>query len=187
MKFPLAPRPASGQWLNPVLAGCCVVLAVVLPAAALYGLCTISDEAALAQLDARWAAGTAVASLAIQPWQWCLAIGVGMLPVCAIAYGLLRAGQCIQGFVQGDIFSLGSVLHLRGFATGLLFSSIAGVLVPPAMGVLLTLGAPAESRTLSVNLGSQQLLMLLFAGIVWQIAHAMARAVELAEDHAQIV
>lgn len=187
MKFPWAPRPPSGQWLNPVLAGCCVVLAMVLPAAALYGLCTISDEAALVQLGVRLASGASVASLAIQPWQWGVAIGLGMLPVCAIAYGLLRAGQCFRGFGRGEIFSLGSVRHLRGFATGLLLSSIAGLLVPPAMGALLTLGAPAGGRSLSVNLGSQQLLMLLFAGIVWQIAHAMARAVELAEDHAQIV
>ena len=85
------------------------------------------------------------------------------------------------------MFSLGTVQHLRGFAGGLLGSSVAGLLAPTLLSVLLTWGAAAGQRSVAVALGGQHLLMLLFAGIVWQIAHAMARAIEIADDNAQIV
>jgi hypothetical protein len=53
--------------------------------------------------------------------------------------------------------------------------------------VVLTLGAPAGQRALSLGLGSNELLTLLFAGMVWQIAAVMTRAVALAEENAQFV
>ncbi len=47
--------------------------------------------------------------------------------------------------------------------------------------------APHGERALSLGIDSNDLLMLVFAGIVWQIARAMTQAVELADEHAQIV
>lgn len=120
-------------------------------------------------------------------WQTAAAFSIGMVPVCGMSYGLLRARQCFLGFVRGETFSLGTVLHLRGFAAGLLVSSMAGLVAPTLMSVLLTWGAPEGHRSLAVALGAQHLLMLLFAGILWQIAHAMTRAVEIADENAQIV
>jgi hypothetical protein len=38
-----------------------------------------------------------------------------------------------------------------------------------------------------LTIGSSELLMLLFAGMVWQIAHVMTQAAALADEHAQIV
>jgi hypothetical protein len=55
------------------------------------------------------------------------------------------------------------------------------------ISVVLTWSAPPGQRALSVSLASHDLLMALVAGIVWQIATVFARAIELAEDHAQIV
>jgi hypothetical protein len=112
---------------------------------------------------------------------------VGMLPVGGVAYGLLRARQCFRGFVRGESFSLGTVRHLRGLAVGMLVSAVAGLSSPALISVLLTLDAPAGQHALSVRVGSSEILMLLFAGVVWQIAHVMTQAVALAEEHAQIV
>ncbi|OYT93051.1 MAG: hypothetical protein CFE43_05980 [Burkholderiales bacterium PBB3] len=120
-------------------------------------------------------------------WQTAVAFSIGMLPVCCMSYGLLRARQCFMGFVRGETFSLGTVIHLRGFAAGLLVSSLTGLVAPPLMTVLLTWGAPEGQRSMAVALGAQHLLMLLFAGIVWQIAHVMSRAIEIADENAQIV
>jgi hypothetical protein len=53
--------------------------------------------------------------------------------------------------------------------------------------VVLTAGAPAGQRALSLGFGSNELLTLLFAGMVWQIAAVMAKAVALAEENAQFV
>jgi hypothetical protein len=53
--------------------------------------------------------------------------------------------------------------------------------------VVLTAGAPVGQRALALGFGSNELLTLLFAGMVWQIAAIMAKAVALAEENAQFV
>jgi hypothetical protein len=165
---------SSSTRLNQTLAWGCLALAVVLPLAALYGL---------------WAAspGVGVQGLAMTLGQRVLAVVIGLLPVACMAYGLVRASQCFTGFARGAVFSLGTVQHLRGLAAGLLGAGLAGLLAPTLLGLLFTWGAPTGQHALAVSLGSQQLLMLLFAGIVWQIAHVMVRAREIADDNAQIV
>ncbi|MES2947727.1 MAG: hypothetical protein V4858_04215 [Pseudomonadota bacterium] len=181
------PSTAGNQRLSRLLAWACLALAVVLPVAALAGLLQTSSVGMLVQMGIRLPSGASLDSLPIAAWQHVLAVCTSLLPVVAVAYALLRAGQCFGGFVRGETISLATVRHLRGFAAGLLVSSIAGLLAPTAIAVLLTLYAPDGGRTLTLGLGSPQLLMLLFSGIVWQIGHAMTRAVELAEDNAQII
>ena len=165
----------------------CLALAIVLPVAAVVGLWAASPESLLAQAGVQLPAGAAVPTVSLALWQRVLAVAMGLLPVAGMAYGLVRAWQCFTGFARGAVFSLGTVRHLRGFAGGLLGASLAGLLAPTLLSALLTWGAPAGQRSLAVALGGQHLLMLLFAGIVWQIAHAMARAIEIADDNAQIV
>ena len=114
-------------------------------------------------------------------------ISLGLLPVGGLAYGLVRAAWCLRSIARGEVFGRGTVRHLRGFAVGVFMSAVAGVLVGPATSVALAWNAPAGARSFPLQLDSQPLLMLLFAGIVWQVAHVMTHAAELAEEHAQIV
>jgi hypothetical protein len=173
--------------LSRVLAWACLALALLLPVVALYGVLQTSAVGMLTQMGIRLPSGASLESLPITAWQHGLAVCISLLPVSAVAYALWRAHQCFKGFVRGEIFSLGTVRHLRGFAAGLLVSSSAGLVAPTAIVWLLTLNAPEGGRVLTVSLGSQQLLMLLFSGIVWQMGHAMTRAVEIADDNAQII
>jgi hypothetical protein len=179
--------PPVGQRLNALLAIACLVLGIALPAMTLYGLVTMPAEVWLAKLDVRSSPAGDQPGWRIAQWQSGVALLVGMLPVVGVAYGLLRARLCFRGFVRGESFSLGTVRHLRGLATGMLASAAAALLSPALASVLLTWGAPAGQHALSLGVGTNEVLMLLFAGIVWQIAHVMAQAVELAEEHAQIV
>jgi hypothetical protein len=173
--------------LSRLLAWACLALAVLLPVAAVFSVWQTSAAGMLGQMGIRLPSGASLDSLPIAAWQYGAAVGISLLPVGAVAYALLRAHQCFNGFVREDIFSLATVRHLRGFAAGLLVSSSAALLAPTAIVWLLTLYAPAGGRILTVSLGAQQLLMLLFSGIVWQMGHAMTRAVEIAEDNAQII
>jgi len=179
--------PPGGHRISAFLAVACLALAIAIPAFALYGLCTTPPEVWLERLGVKSSSPAGELGFQIAPWQSGLATLIGMLAVCAMAYGLLRARLCFLGFVRGEAFSLGTVRHLRGFAIGMFASALAGLLSPPLISVLLTLGAPAGHRSLTLGLGANEVLMLLFAGIVWQIAHVMTRAVELADEHAQIV
>ncbi len=181
------PSTAGNQRLSRLLAWACLALAALLPLATLVGLLQTTPVGMLVQMGIQLPSGASLESLPIALWQHALAVCISLLPVAAMAYALVRAGQCFGGFVRGETFSLATVRHLRGFAAGLLVSSVAAMLAPTVIMVLLTLNAPAGGRTLALSLGSPQLLMLLFSGIVWQIGHAMTRAVELAEDNAQII
>lgn len=175
------------QPLNALLAVACLALAIALPALTLYGLCTTPPEIWLERLGVKSAFHAGQPGLQIEWWQSGLAMLVGMLPVGAMAYGLFHARLCFLGFVRGETFSLGTVRHLRGFATGMFAAAVAGLLSSALVSLLLTLGAPHGKRALSLGIGSHDLLMLLFAGIVWKIARVMTQAVELADEHAQIV
>ena len=177
----------SPSEFNRLLAVACLGLALVLPCAGLYGLLTETPQGLLAKVGVHLPALENESVFPIATWQMAMAVAIGMLPIFGMAYGLLRAWQCFAGFARGAVFSLGTVQHLRGFAGGLLGSSVAGLLAPTLLSVLLTWGEAAGQRSVAVALGGQHLLMLLFAGIVWQIAHAMARAIEIADDNAQIV
>ena len=154
----------GGTRLSQTLAYSCLALALVVPLATLYGL---------------WAAPAGSPG-------WLFTV-VGMLPVCGLAYGLLHARRCFQGFVRGETFTQSTVHHLRGFAAGVMLAAVAGLVLPTLRSLLLAASAPAGSRALVLEFSSDHLLLLLFAGIVWQIAHVMAQAAALADEHAQIV
>ena len=173
--------------MSRLLAVACLGLALVLPIAGLYGLWALTPQALLAKSGVHLPSFDSPPTFLVAAWQSNIALGIGMLPVMGMAYGLVRASKCFAGFARGAVFSFGTVWHLRGFASGLLGSSVAGLLAPTLLSVLLTWGAPEGQRSLTVALASQHLLMLLFAGIVWQIAHVMARALEMAEENAQFV
>jgi hypothetical protein len=79
------------------------------------------------------------------------------------------------------------VRYLRGFAAGVFASVVTGFFVSMAISVVLSLGAPAGPRPQAQGRGSNELLTLLFAGMVWQISAVMAKAVALAEENAQFV
>jgi hypothetical protein len=183
---PSAISPAGAR-LNALLALACLAMVMAIPALTLYGLCTTPPEIWLARLGGTSAFPAGQPGLQIAGWQSGLAVLAGMLPACAMAYGLFRARLCFLGFARGETFSLGTVRHLRGFAVGMFAAALGGLVSSPLISMLLTLGAPPGKRSLGLTIGSSELLMLMFAGMVWQIAHVMTQAAALADEHAQIV
>jgi hypothetical protein len=183
---PLAPTGPDVQGISSVLAWACALLAVALPLAVAYHLLSTPVENLLLRAGLSLQAAQA-AAMDISLGQKCLAVLLGVLPVCCASYGLVCAMRCFSGFSQAEYFSLRTVKYLRGFAAGIFASVVMGVVTSMLITVVLTLGAPAGQRALSLGLGSNELLTLLFAGMVWQIAAVMARAVALAEENAQFV
>lgn len=176
------PRPAGvgSIAMSRLLAVACLALAIALPLLTGHALYELSAEGWLNRFGIR-------TPMPVSPWQVGMALALGLLPACAMAYGLFRVQQCLRGFVRGETFCLSTVRHLRQFAAAALSSAVLGLVVPVPISLILTWHAPAGQRALSVSIGSSELLMALVAGIVWQVAAVFTRAIELADENAQFV
>jgi hypothetical protein len=179
---PVEPAIAPGRVLNTALSATCVLLIATLPAATLFlGVFDFETFAeGLGLSPARSAAPiTFVQRAAI--------VAVALIPVALVVYALTRAWRCFRSFARAEYLSLDVVRNLRRFAAGMFWSTVAAFLTTPVLTFLITLGAGPGNYQVSVKFSSTQALTLLFAGIVWQVAAVMTRAVALAEENSQFV
>ncbi|TAG02514.1 MAG: DUF2975 domain-containing protein [Burkholderiales bacterium] len=181
-----SPGTGKSQRATRALAACCLLLAILLPLASVYGLANRWPNALLAVLgNANLPHREATLAAAGSASLWVAAI-VGMLPVALMSYALVIAYRIFSGFTAGDYFNRGVVDSLRRFAAAMFVAALACVLVPPLVGLIVTAGGSGP-MSLSLSFGSQHLVLLLFAAVVWQMARVMAEAVAIAEENAQIV
>jgi hypothetical protein len=161
------------------LAAACLLLALILPIATIYGFsqswpqvfATMLSETQLASIsDARLVAAAILA----------------LLPMALMSYALVIASRTFVGFSHGEYFTLVSVQRLRGFARAVFAAAAVGIVVPSVIGLILTVGTSAPAA-LSLALSSHQVILLLFAGVVWQMASVLAKAVVIADENAAFV
>lgn len=176
--------PDAGHNVSGVLAWVCLALAVSLPILVAWSLLREWPSTLTQALGG--ATGVVRDLRQIAPWRLIAAAGVGLLPVLVMSAALMRARACLVAFANGAYLTLTPVYALRSFAALALVAAAASAVVPTAAALILTWGA-AGGAAVVISFGSQQLLLLVFAALTWQIASVMARAVALAEDHAQIV
>lgn len=174
---------ASGRRLSRALAALCALLIVAIPtltvSIGVFNIGVVTQGLGLPTP----AAGIAAPALTLL--QHGLTVLIELVPVLFVVYALVCARRCFLRFIDGEYFTSGVVRSLRGLAAGVALWVLCAWLTTPILSILLTLGA--EEHRLAVNFSTSGVLTLLFAGIVWQIADIMTRAVALAEDHAQIV
>ena len=180
--LPIEAAAAPARLLNAALSATCVLLIATLPPVTLFlvvfgfdvfaGGLGLSPEQSAAPIS--FVQRAAIAAVAL-------------LPVALIVYALVAAWRCFRSFTRGEYLSLAVVRNLRGFAAGVFWSVIAALVTKPMLTFLITLGVGPDGHTLSVSFSSTQALTLLFAGIVWQVAAVMTRAVAVAEENAQFV
>lgn len=173
---------APARVLNAALSATCVLLIATLPAVTLF-LVVFSFDVFASGLGLPAAQSAAPITLV----QRAAIAVVALLPVALIVYALTCAWRCFRSFARGEYLSLAVVRNLRGFAAGMFWSTVAALLTTPVLTFLVTLGAGPAGHRVSVSFSSTQALTLLFAGIVWQVAAVMTRAVALAEENAQFV
>ena len=92
-----------------------------------------------------------------------------------------------ERFAAGRIFSGDAARSLRGFALGVGASALLKPAAGAALSLLLGAVSPAHMRSLVLNVGSDTLLSLLFAGIVAIIAGVLVEAADVAAENAQFV
>jgi Protein of unknown function (DUF2975) len=167
-----------------VLAWFSVALAVVLPTAVAFSLLANESPAyAPAQLPAL-AKSVGSASL---PWYIiALVTLVALLPVLSMSCALWIASRCFRDFAAGHYFFRRNAQRLRALAGWLLTAATLGLLTTPLISLFVSFGR-GGAGSIAVSLNSQQLLMIVFTGLVWQISRIFTKAIAVAEENAQFV
>lgn len=182
----LTPNPTGAarlQLASRALAYACVALMLLLPlAVVIYWL--KADSATLA-VRAQLPHHAIQAPLA--GWQrWAGAL-VTLVPIALLSLGLAQARRCFLLFVAGEVFSRRTVQCLRRFAGWTMASVGAAIVAGAALSVLLTLNNAPGMRHLALSIGTDQLFMLFFAGMVWLMAAVIGQGQTLAEENASFV
>lgn len=169
--------------LSKYLATLCVVLALALPVC----IAIAWTQTDAAELGIKAGLGLKTIQQALSGWQRICGALLTAVPAGMLIVGLLHARACFRLFAAGRYFELATVRHLRGLAAWTGASIISSVPASAALSVLLTLQNGPGHRQLTLGISSSQILLLFFAALVWVIAAVMARAADLAEEHAQFV
>lgn len=123
----------------------------------------------------------------LENWQrWAGAL-VTCIPVGLMLRGLWEARQCFRQFAVGQVFTQQAVQRLRAFAAWAMAASAADMLISPVLSVLLTLHNPPGMRQLAIGIGTDHVLSLLFAAMVWVMAAVIAQGQVLAEENSSFV
>ena len=115
------------------------------------------------------------------------AIALGLIPMGLLVWGLLRVRQTFKGFAADEVFSARAISGLRDFAIGVGASALIKPLTTALLSLYLTWDAPAGSRQLVLQFGSDTALFILFAGAFLAATWSMQRAALLAEENSLFV
>ena len=124
-----------------------------------------------------------------EPAAWQLALGFAVhfaiwLPAAAACYAVWRL---FSGYLAGRIFTADATVWLRRIGVFGLVAQFADMLARPVVSMIVTANMPTGSRIVSVFANPPDLLNVLFLTGFVALAHIFRAAVELADEHAQIV
>ncbi|OYU85877.1 MAG: hypothetical protein CFE29_31845 [Bradyrhizobiaceae bacterium PARB1] len=112
---------------------------------------------------------------------------ISMMPLGAFVCGLLIARRCFAAFARGEVFADRPIRDLRLFAIAIAASALLKPVAGAALTVLLSLHMATGTKAVAVNIGSDTLIALIFAGTVAVIASVMSEALAIADENRQFV
>jgi Protein of unknown function (DUF2975) len=173
----------SMQGISTWLARACLFFIVALPLLVLY-YWAVADTGLLA-VHANML--PALVQAPLQDWQRLAGGLITCIPVALMMRGLWEAHLCFKQFTAGRVFTTQAVQRLRSFAGWIMASSLASILIGPAISVALTLNNPPGSQHVAIGIGTNHVLTLLFAAVVWVMAAVISQGQALAEENSSFV
>ncbi len=107
------------------------------------------------------------------------------LPVLIFAGGLLATRTALSSFQRGVYFSAPVFQAFRRLAIALFISALARIVIVPLCGLVLSLGR--DMGSISVMLGTSELMPVLLAAGFWLLAWIFTEAAELEAENKQFV
>lgn len=120
---------------------------------------------------------------ALDPAQRAACAAVGLAPLLALCYGLLRLARLIGKVRGGALFDRVTVGHLRAFAGATLLSTVLSILEPPVRTLLLRFGFGVPSRGISIGINSEELMLVLVCALFFLVTNLLHEGRRLAEEN----
>lgn len=119
-------------------------------------------------------------------YRWAAMIVIFMTGL-PFSYALWRLSRMLSCVERGEVFSGGSVSHLRAFALWVFVSAVASIVLPLLVNSAFGLigGLPADR--LRLDFDGSDLFILLVSGLLFFVARLLESAQRIADDLRQIV
>jgi hypothetical protein len=121
------------------------------------------------------------------PEQTALGIGVTMVPVGTLVFGLWHLRKLLVCFGAGQIFTLENTRALKIFAWSVLAVIVIQFFTDGLLSVVLTLNNPPGQRVLALGLSSDQIVAFFFGAVFVLIAKVLDEGRKLADENASIL
>ncbi|HPH06171.1 MAG TPA: DUF2975 domain-containing protein [Methylotenera sp.] len=123
----------------------------------------------------------------LRSWQRTLGCVLSEIPLALLLIGVWEARKCFRLFTRGTVFTPEAVYYLKSFSGWSMASVIAEFICGTAISTILTLENPNGARSLILNLDSDQVLLLFFAGLVWLMADVISQGQTIAEENSKFI
>jgi hypothetical protein len=120
---------------------------------------------------------------AMDPAQRLACAAVGLAPLLALAYGLLRLARLLANVRRGALFDRATIGHLRAFAGATLLSTVLSIVEPPVRTLLLRFGFGVPSTGISIGINSEELMLLLVCALFFLVTNLLHEGRRLAEEN----
>ncbi len=114
-----------------------------------------------------------------------LVAALATVPVLIFSWGLMAVRSALASFQRGVYFSASVFRAFRRMAVALFVSALARLVVVPLSGLALSLGQ--DKGSLSLAIGTSELLPLLLAAGFWLLAWIFTEAAEVEAENKQFV
>lgn len=121
------------------------------------------------------------------PWQRVAGAVLMGIPLWMLLAGVWQARKCFLLFAAGRVFTPDAIRHLRRFAGWAAASAAANIVCKAAVSVTITMQNAPGHRVLAVGIGSDQILLLFFAAMVWLMAALVGEGLRLADENASFI
>lgn len=108
---------------------------------------------------------------------------IALPAVLALGYALLRLDRMLEACVQGQMFALATVGHMKAFTGGILASLALTIAEPILRTSVWRYGLGSSAQPFKVGVSSEELTLLLICALFFVVASLMHEARRLAEDN----
>jgi len=161
----------------------CLAIILIATAAIVWFLFNINGFSNLAKSSI----GLPIIWDTVEHWQWYMQWFLSLLYILIGLLGLYFLHQAFAKIAQGELFNLTNSTNIKRFSI-LLFAQVVAKPVYFAMSsVLLSWNHPPGEKMLSVSFGSQELLTLGLAMMLWVISDLLITGSKLQSENQQFV